>query len=77
MVIRESDRCIAIGSYRVAVGMIAIRDPEDGVSRRLWRDLRSGSCSPFMYDACEVTPDLGHRRKEQRRWLISWDWTCR
>ncbi|MET3901066.1 hypothetical protein ABIB57_005036, partial [Devosia sp. UYZn731] len=33
--------------------------PKDGVSRRLRRDLGSGSCSPFMYDACEVTPDLG------------------
>lgn len=32
--------------------------PKDGVSRRLRRGLRSGSCSPFMYDACEVTPDL-------------------
>jgi hypothetical protein len=32
---------------------------------------------PFMYDAGEVAPDLGHRGKEQRRWRILWDWTFR
>jgi hypothetical protein len=34
--------------------------PKDGVSRRLRCDLRSGRCRPFMYDAGEVAPDLGH-----------------
>ena len=66
---------LALGE--VAVDLLLPGDREDGVSRRLRCDLRSGSCSPFMYDAGEVAPDLGHRGKERRRWRISWDWTCR